>query len=351
MSRDPARPVNRRGFLRALACSAATTQVKPSGAACLEANAIRWIVPSPPGGGYDSYSRLLEPYLERELGLRVHIDNVVGAGGLRGASTLSEAPPDGSTLGIVNMPAILMAGITDPELQPTRKFSTLGTIAKSSYVWATGASSEIRSIEDVAVVSRKRGLVFGVSSFSSLGFLVSAIASSMLGWRTHFVSGYSGSADRALAATRGDVDLVALSWEVLIDRVRAGDLRPSLAIAGDVAQTHPELRGVPALDGPDGLIARQAPAAADDAEALIRFMQAGRVIVSPPGLEPDLERCLGDAVCRAISDTHLATAGVGRNLRIQPVCAAETRQRIRAARVDVQRLEQLASKVLAQTRK
>ena len=81
--------------------------------ACVDARAIRWIVPNPPGGGYDTYSRLLAPFLEAELGVRIRIDNIPGAGGLRGAAVLGEAAPTGTTLGIVNMPGLLLASMTD----------------------------------------------------------------------------------------------------------------------------------------------------------------------------------------------------------------------------------------------
>ena len=78
---------------------AATGYAAPAGPCRELAGAtLRWIVTSAPGGGYDTYSRLLEPHLERELGARIQIENRPGAGGIVGAMAIRDAPADGRTL-------------------------------------------------------------------------------------------------------------------------------------------------------------------------------------------------------------------------------------------------------------
>ena len=153
-------PLSRRGLLRRLSGSAGACALPGLGraAACLQADHIRWIVPHPPGGGYDTYSRLLQPFLEGALGARgVRIENLDGAGGLRGAAATCEASPDGATLGIVNVPGLLLASMVDASVpNPFQGFTLLGTIARSSYLWATSAASGIRSFEDLESLGRKR---------------------------------------------------------------------------------------------------------------------------------------------------------------------------------------------------
>ena len=36
---------------------------------------IRWVVPNKPGGGYDAYSRLLQPFMEQQLDVRIVMEN------------------------------------------------------------------------------------------------------------------------------------------------------------------------------------------------------------------------------------------------------------------------------------
>lgn len=59
---------------------------------------IDFIVPYASGGGFDEYARLMEPYLEEELGASVTVRNVTGGGGVVGATQAYNAEPDGHTM-------------------------------------------------------------------------------------------------------------------------------------------------------------------------------------------------------------------------------------------------------------
>ena len=59
---------------------------------------IRFIVPSPPGGGTDSLSRLLANKLGELLKWQMVVDNRPGAGGNLGLDIAAKAAPDGYTL-------------------------------------------------------------------------------------------------------------------------------------------------------------------------------------------------------------------------------------------------------------
>ena len=59
---------------------------------------VRLIVPSPPGGGTDTSTRLITPKLSEILGQQIIVDNRGGASGNIGAEIALRAPPDGYTL-------------------------------------------------------------------------------------------------------------------------------------------------------------------------------------------------------------------------------------------------------------
>src|SRR5687768_6214000 len=63
---------------------------------------IRLIVPFPPGGGTDIYSRALSGPLTQVLGQTVVVDNRPGAGSAIGAEMAARAEPDGHTIIIVS---------------------------------------------------------------------------------------------------------------------------------------------------------------------------------------------------------------------------------------------------------
>jgi tripartite-type tricarboxylate transporter receptor subunit TctC len=82
----------RRAF--ALACCTLAT-------GALGAEALRMIVPTPPGGGTDGYFRVLAKEAEPFLGEPVVILNVPGAGGTIGVAQMVRAAPDGQTVAAV----------------------------------------------------------------------------------------------------------------------------------------------------------------------------------------------------------------------------------------------------------
>ena len=61
---------------------------------------LRWIVPFPPGGSTDGFSRPLAAKLSELLGQPVLVENVGGAGASIGSDRIAKAAPDGYTIGL-----------------------------------------------------------------------------------------------------------------------------------------------------------------------------------------------------------------------------------------------------------
>lgn len=76
---------------------------------------ITLIVPWSAGGGTDTGARILQPYLEKELGVSVSVVNKTGAGGWIGWNDLANANKDGYTIGLANSPHII-TGYLNPAL-------------------------------------------------------------------------------------------------------------------------------------------------------------------------------------------------------------------------------------------
>jgi len=61
---------------------------------------LKWIVPFPPGGPTDSFSRPVAQKLSEVLGQTVVVENVPGAGASIGMDRIAKSAPDGYTLGL-----------------------------------------------------------------------------------------------------------------------------------------------------------------------------------------------------------------------------------------------------------
>src|SRR5436189_6141872 len=61
---------------------------------------VKWIVPFPPGGSTDGFSRPLAAKLSDLIGQPVVVENVGGAGASIGSDRIAKAAPDGYTIGL-----------------------------------------------------------------------------------------------------------------------------------------------------------------------------------------------------------------------------------------------------------
>ena len=64
------------------------------------AKPLKWIVPFPPGGPTDSFSRPVAAKLGELLGQPVVVENIPGAGAAIGTERLAKSPPDGYTVAL-----------------------------------------------------------------------------------------------------------------------------------------------------------------------------------------------------------------------------------------------------------
>ena len=230
----------------------------------LAGETLRWIVTTRPGGGYDAYSRLLQPFLERALSARIVIENRPEAGGIVGALAIRDAAPDGRTLGIINASGLLAAraGDVGTAPDPASDFTILASIVSNHVVLFSGRDSGIADVAGLLRVAQTRPIVAGVRDAGSSSFYALPIAAALLGFDYELVTGYVGSAARTLAVMRGEVDIVVATFDSVRGPVRDGELVPLLQLTGApadaVGSASPDTLDAPRMAGPDGLARQRA---------------------------------------------------------------------------------------------
>lgn len=321
----------RQSVLFVLEVLLSVTQIAGADCSTLQDSAIRWIVPTRPGGGYDAYSRLLQPFMERELGAQIVIENRAEAGGIVAALTIRDASPDGKTLGIINASGLLTANMLaeNPAPHPAEDFSVLGRVISNHFVMFTGRDSGIADVEDLLSTAQERPVLVAIRDVGSAGFAALPITASLIGMDYTVVTGYVGNSDRALAAIRGEVDVVMHNFDSARRFVDSGELVPLLQLTWQMADAHASLKNVPMLAGKDGLAVRRAghvgktPAQAEtEARALANIIGAGRLLVAPPNLSTSMTGCLRRAVDTVMAKPELLTAARRAGLSVAPADAA-----------------------------
>lgn len=119
---------------------------------------IRLIVVFPPGGSSDSMARIVQRFVENQLGQSIVIENRVGAGGAVGLEALKKAEPDGYTIAMAGAGAL----VTDVESRlasydPRKDFTPITGIGSSPFLLAASKAFGAKPLKDVIAIGKKRG--------------------------------------------------------------------------------------------------------------------------------------------------------------------------------------------------
>jgi tripartite-type tricarboxylate transporter receptor subunit TctC len=274
---------------------------------------INFIIGTAPGGGYDSYSRLIARHIGKHLPGQPSVvpQNMPGAAGIRAANYLSSvAPKDGTVIGMLDQAVYLdqILGTAGLSVDAT-KFNWIGRILSNSavlYVWHT---AQVKTIEDVFTYE------LFVSTSGAASRLNWTVLNNVLGMKFRIIPGYQGSNDSRLAMMRGEVDALSQPWPVL--KVEGEQLLRDKQInllLQTGADKHPELAHVPRMID----LAKNA----DDKTLLGLFSSPstiGRSVVAPPDVPPERIRQLRQAFMTAIHDTALLDEVKRLKLELDPL--------------------------------
>lgn len=207
---------------------------------------IRFIVPFPPGGTLDQFSRRVQPLLAKELGTQIVIENKAGASGSIGTAFVAQAAPDGYTILMV-----FDTHAVNPTLIANLPFDTLGDLAPVMRIgWAPmllashPASPYATFADVVAAAKAKPGTVpYGTIGQGSLAHLAMSQIAPMLGVTWNHVP-YKGGGPLVNDAVAGHIPLAISSIASIGPHAKAGKMR---ALAVTSPTRHPQFPDTPTL--------------------------------------------------------------------------------------------------------
>lgn len=194
---------------------------------------VRLIVPFTPGGTTDIVARAIGPKLSAALGQNVIVDNKPGAGGSLGAAEAARAAPDGNTLLMGHIGTLAVNPSMYPKLpyDPLKSFVPVAYMARVPNVLVVGASSPIKSLQDLLKAARARP---GTLTYSSGGNGSAAhITFEYLKLKTGIFMlhiPYRGTAPSVTDVIAGQVDCTFTGSPAVLQHIKSGRLR-ALAVS------------------------------------------------------------------------------------------------------------------------
>jgi len=169
---------------------------------------VRLVVPSSPGGGTDTYARLLAQGLGQGLKQQFLVDNRPGGGGNIGAEIVAKAAPDGYTFLVSSSPALVMNSSLFRNLpySAERDFAPVARGVVSPLVFTSHPSVPVKTLRDLVALAKREpsSLTFGTPGVGSSSNLAVKMIEEAAGVRFLHVP-YKGAAQAALGVLRGEI--------------------------------------------------------------------------------------------------------------------------------------------------
>jgi putative tricarboxylic transport membrane protein len=252
---------------------------------------ITYIVATSPGGGYDTYGRLVARYMSKYLpGTKIIVRNLPGAGHVIGADTIYAAKPDGLTIGTFNTGLIYMQLLQAPGVRfDLTKMSWIGKAASDPRVLVVSKKSGITSVRQLLDPSRPPAILFA-AGMGSAGYLDTRLAAVAIHLNVRLIPGYGGS-EGTMSMLRGETEGTIGSESSYAQFVSQGEGSYLLQFGGP----------------PDGPIPHAMPLAkSSDARKLLALIGAesevSRLTAGPPGIPANRLALLRRVYLEALAD-------------------------------------------------
>lgn len=293
-----------------------------------EGKTVRIIVGTSPGGGYDTYTRLIARHWGKYIpgNPTLIVENMAGAGGLISANHLYRvAKPDGLTIGHFVGSQFLQQLLGKPGIEfDALKFEYIGVPAQDHNVVGIGKATGITSLEQW--LAAKAPIKLGGIAVGDISHDIPKILEVALGLPVQVVSGYKGTAPIRLAFNGGEVAGVSIGWESLKVTWRkeldSGDL---IVVVQVTQKPHPDLPNVPLA---------ASFAKTDEGRKLAQvaaqsYGPPARPYILPPGTPKDRVQILRTSFMEAMKDPELLAEANRARLAINPGTGEELEKTIK----------------------
>lgn len=294
-------------------------------AAFYKGKTVRIVVGFPPGGGYDSYSRVIGRHLAKHIpgNPTVIVDNMAGAGSIVAANYVSNVgPKDGTIIGNVSGTLILEQLFGNPGVRfDMAKFRYLAVPVPEVYLMLVNRRSGITKLEEL-LGAKARQATFGGVPNNTIEH-APLLMRDVLGANIKVVSGYKGTADIRLAMDSGELDGFFNTWTsakiAVLDLLKNGEWL-ILAQLADTPLPDPLFSRIPTI----GAIAKN-----EEQRELLRLgtavpSQFAKAYLTAPGVPAQLSAALESAFTKTFVDREFLKDAEKAKIEIDPLSGGKT---------------------------
>ena len=247
---------------------------------------VKMLVGFAAGGITDITARQVAENMSRTLGQPVVVENRAGAGGNIATAELARAQPDGYTIMLASPGQLVVNPLTQksPGFDPKTQFTLVSLANESPFVLVVPANSRFKSVPEMVAWGKTHdaGLSFASPGLGTTMHIAGEMLQVMAGVKAVHVP-YRGGAQSTNDLVAGRVDFMIDSVGAVASQVQAGQLKVLAVVS---AHKLPQFPDTPLLSSMyPGL-----------------EVSSWLGVVGPPGMPPDVQRALVQAVEQAVRE-------------------------------------------------
>lgn len=301
-----------------------------SGASYFKGKTITLIAPDAPGGSYDSYARLFAPYVAKQLGATINVENVPTAGTVQGSNQMAAASPDGLTIGMVNVGGDMASLV---EKQPGQSFdmaklSWIGQPAPLPNAVVTQPGSKVQSFASMLHPSDP---VSALDIRNGIGDMLIRVVYGAFGVKYQMDTGFESTSalKQGFIAKDGQTILEAMS--TLYPLISGNEAKPLLVIGSvDLPSYQKVLAGVPTLQSELAKVSLPAAQTAALTEAQ-NMSNLSDDFAAPAGLPASELSTLRNAFSKAAADPALQAQATKESLPLSWISGPSVTSQVKTA--------------------
>lgn len=268
---------------------------------------ITVIVSYGPGGATDMGARLLLPYVEQELGVPLHVVNIMGDVGWDGWRKLLESKADGYTIAFINTPS-LITGYLNPLKKRQERIEDFSLIA--NYVVDYGAiairPNETRfiNLQQLVEYAKEHEVTIASTGIGTNNHIAALKLNKMLG--TRFVAVHAVNTGR------------------LMDGVTNEHIDVYIGNIGEVTVPHKKgkLKAIAVMEPERSIYLPDVPTVEEELNVKV-YNWAARGLAGPSGMDKEKTDLLEKAFMKAMQNEELNQKMQERGLALRPLSANE----------------------------
>ncbi|MBM3646915.1 MAG: tripartite tricarboxylate transporter substrate binding protein [Alphaproteobacteria bacterium] len=193
---------------------------------------VRLVVPRAPGGGTDILARLLQPGLEKRLGVPIIVDNRPDAAAVMGAAIVTKAKPDGHTLLATDNSFYQNPAILDSLPYDTLNgFTAITMLAQAPVLLIVHPDVPAKTLAELLDLAKKTNLTFASGGIGSSTHLMGVMVNLKAGTTITHVP-FKSSGQALIALLGGHVTMQYGGLASAPPYIKDGKVRP-IAITGE----------------------------------------------------------------------------------------------------------------------